>query len=324
MRRREFITLLGGAAAAWPLAAHAQEAATPMIGFLHSGSPRPYAERMAAFHQGLAETGFTAGSNLAIEYRWAEGQFDRLPAMAAELVRRNVSLIVAGGGVETAPVAKAATSTIPIVILLGADPVAMGLVKSLARPEGNITGVSFLTTALGPKRLGLLMELKPKAKSIGLLLNPKNPTINSQAKVLRSAAASRGVRIKIIEARSDKDIATLAIPDETDALVVAPDPFFTSRHAEIVHQVAQRKLPAIYPSREYPEAGGLMSYGTDVRDQYRQVGVYTGRILRGAKPADLPVLQPVKFEFVVNTKAARAFGISLSNAMLLLADEVIE
>ena len=288
MKRREFITVVGGAAAAWPVTAGAQQARTPVIGFLHSGSAQPYAKRMAAFHEGLAQTGFADGNNLAIEYRWAEGRFDRLPAMAAELVRRNVSLIIAGGGVETAPVAKAATSDIPIIFILGADPVAMGLVKSLARPEGNITGVSFLTAVLGPKRLGLLVDLVPKAKSIGLLLNPKNPSTKAQAEELVSAAATRRLQINVIKANSDQDIAAFAIPAETDALIVAPDPFFTSRHAELVQKVTRRLLPAIYPSREYPHAGGLMSYGTDVRDQYRQVGIYAGRVLRGTKPSDLP------------------------------------
>jgi putative ABC transport system substrate-binding protein len=323
MRRRKFITLLGGAAL-WPQTVHAQQAANPVIGFLHSGSPRPYAERMAAFHQGLAQTGFVDGRNVNIEYRWAEGHFDRLPAMAGDLVRRNVSIIVAGGGVETAPIAKAATSKIPIVFILGVDPVAMGLVKSLARPEGNITGVSFLTAALGPKRFGLLKELVPKAKSIGILRNPKNPWTEAQIKELTDIAAARGVQVRVINASNAQELATLEIPTATDALIVAPDPLFTSERAKIVRQAMQRALPAIYPSREYPEAGGLMSYGTDIRDQYRQAGVYTGRVLRGAKPADLPILQPVKFELVINMKAAKVLGVSVSNAMQLLADEVIE
>ena len=270
MKRRDFFALLGCTAAIWSTQARAQQPAMPVVGFLHSGSPRPCAERMTAFHQGLAQTGLVDGSNVAVEYRWAEGEFDRLPGMAADLVRRQVSLIVAGGGVETAPVAKAATSKIPIVFILAVDPVTLDLVKSLARPEGNITGVSFLGGTLGPKRLGLLLELAPNAKSIGFLLNPKNPSTDAQAKELIKVAATRGVQISVIDANSADDLATLEIPTATDALVVAPDPLFFSQRAELIRRVTRRPLPVIYGSREYPEAGGLMSYGTDVREQYRQ------------------------------------------------------
>jgi putative ABC transport system substrate-binding protein len=323
MRRREFIGLAAGAAV-WPRAARAQQPAMPVIGFLHSGSPRGYVERVAAFRQGLAQGGFIEGKNAAIEYRWAEGYLDRLPEMAADLVRRNVAVVVAAGGVETSPAAKAATSTIPIVFANGADPVAMGLVTNLAKPEGNITGVSFLTAALGPKRLGLLHELVPKAKLITLLLNPKNTTTASQAEELATAARTLGLRLETARVSSEREMATLEIGSDTDALIVSPDPFFTSRYGEIAELAIRRSLPAVYPSREFVEAGGVMSYGTDVRDQYRQVGMYVSRILKGTRPAELPIVQPTRFELIINLKAAKALALEIPATLLARADEVIE
>jgi ABC-type uncharacterized transport system substrate-binding protein len=326
--RREFITLLSGAAATWPLAARAQQLATvPVIGILHSGSPDPYAGRLAAFHQGLSATGLVEGKDFAIEFRWAEGNYERLRAMARDLVDRNVSVIVAAGGVASAPVAKAATATIPIVFITGTDPVAAGLVTSLARPEANVTGVSFLTQSLGAKRLGFLNILAPDAITVAVLVNPKNPVRNVAEKEIRDAGRASNRNIQVFEASSGPEIEAAfeaIIRQKSSAILVYSDPFFTSSHAQIAALGTRAAVPAIYPSREYAEAGGLASYGADVRDEYRKAGVYAGRLLQGAKPADLPILQPTKFELVINLKTARSIGLNISDSFQLLADEVIE
>jgi putative ABC transport system substrate-binding protein len=331
MNRRRFITLLGGAAAScssWPSAARAQQpTALPVIGMLHSGSSKPYAGRLAAFRRGLSATGLVEGRDFAIEFRWAEGNYELLRAMARDLVARNVSVIVAAGGVASAPIAKAATATIPIVAITGADPVATGLVTSLARPEANETGVSFLTQELGAKRLGFLNMLAPNAVTVAVLVNPENPGRSIAEKEIRDAGRVSKRTIRVLEASSapEIDAAFEAIRRETSAaILVHSDPFFTSRHAQIAALGTGAAVPAIYPSREYVEAGGLASYGADVRDEYRKAGVYAGRLLQGAKPADLPILQPTKFELMLNLKTARSIGLSISDSFQLLADEVIE
>jgi putative ABC transport system substrate-binding protein len=326
MRRRDFITVLGGAVVC-PVVARAQQAPMPVVGFLHSGAPGPYAGRMAAFRRGLGDTGFVEGQDVVIEYRWAEGDYERLPEMALDLVRRAVSVIVAGGGIASAPIAKAATTKIPIVFITGADPVATGLVNSLARPEGNVTGVSFLTQALGAKRLGLLNVLAPNAAIVGLLVNPTNPGVESAKKEVLTAAHASGRQIHVFEARTPQEIDTAfgELPrKQVSALLVASDPLFTSRNVQIATLGTATAIPAIYPSREYAEAGGMMSYGADVREEYHKAGVYAGRIIRGAKPAELPVLQPTKFELIVNLRAAKSLGFKVADSFLLLADEVIE
>lgn len=326
MRRREFIAGLAGAAA-WSLAARAQQGSIPVVGFLHSGSPRPYAGRMAGFGQGLGDTGFVEGKDVALEIRWAEGNYERLPEMALDLVRLGVSVIVAGGGIASAPVAKAATSTIPIVFLSGVDPVAAGLVTSLARPGGNLTGVSFLTQALGAKRLGLLNVLAPDGNAVALLLNPTNPGIETAKIEVQTAGRATGRQIHVFGAHTahEIDAAFEAIArEQAGALLVLSDPFFTSSVTQITTLGTRAAIPAVYPSREYAEAGGIVSYGADVTDEYRKAGVYVGRILRGAKPADLPVLQPTKFELIVNLKTAKSLRLKIADSFLLLADEVIE
>jgi putative ABC transport system substrate-binding protein len=299
----------------------------PVIGFLHSASPGPYAGRMAAFRQGLGDTGFVDGQDVAIEYRWAEGNYNRVPEAARDLVQRSVAVIVAAGGVISAPAAKTATTTIPIVFITGADPVAAGLVASFAKPGGNATGISMLTQVLTAKRLGLLNVLAPDATIVALLVNPINPGTEQAIKDAQVAGRSSGRQIRVFQARTagEIDAAFEAIVRERlGALLVHPDPFFTSSRAQITSLGARAAIPAIYPSREYAEAGGIMSYGADVRDEYRKAGVYVGRILRGTKPADLPVLQPTKFELVINLKTAKALGLKVSESFLLLADEVIE
>jgi len=327
LKRREFITLIGGAAAAWPLAALAQQRAMPVIGLLHSGSAEPYAGRLAAFRHGLGEMGFVEGKDFAIEFRWAEGNYQRLRQMADDLVARNVSVIVAAGGVASAPVAKAATATIPIVFVTGDDPIATGLVASLARPEANVTGVSFLSQALGGKRLGLLNILSPDAMAVAVLVNPMNPARNVADREIQGAGRASKRSIRLFEARTGPEIDSafeVIIREKFGAILVQTDPLFTSRHAQIAALGTKAAVPAIYPSREYAEAGGLASYGPDVRDEYRKAGVYTGRLLQGAKPADLPILQPTKFELVINLKTARSIGLNISDSFQLLADEVIE
>jgi putative ABC transport system substrate-binding protein len=326
IRRREFIFTLGGAAA-WPLAARAQQPAMPVIGYLSSRSPDDTRHLLAAFLRGLNEAGYVEGQNVTIEYRWALGQYDRLPALAAELVRRPVAVLTTTGGEPAALAAKAATSTIPIVFLMGSDPVSAGLVESFNRPGGNATGINILTDTLGAKRLGLLHELVPQAATIGVLLNPKFQTADSQLRDLQQAAAAIGLQIHVLRASTDSELYAAfetVTQQRIAALAVTADPFFDTRRDKLVALAARHAVPTIYQFREFVAAGGLMSYGVDSLDNYRQAGVYTGRILKGANPADLPVMQPTKFEFVINLKAAKALGLDVPPGLSSMADEVIE
>ncbi len=325
MKRRGFITLLGGAAAAWPLAARAQQ--TAVIGYLGAGSATAGVQIMTALRQSLAEAGYVDGRNVAIESHWAEGQYDRLPAMASELVRRQVAVIIATGGTAPALAAKAATTTIPLVFSVTDDPVELGLVASLARPGGNATGVTFLLAVLGPKQLGLLRELVPAAKRIGLLVNPNNTTSTAQMSDVVAAASSLGATIDVVRASDSREIEAafaMLVRDRAEALLVGTDPFFYSRRVQLATLAARHAIPAIYPVRENVEVGGLMSYGTSLSEVYRQVGAYTVRILKGAKPADLPVVRSTKFELVINLPTARALGLVVPPTLLARADEVIE
>jgi putative ABC transport system substrate-binding protein len=327
LQRRVFITLLGGAAASLPLAARAQQAAMPVIGFLSPRSPDESAHLVGAFRQGLAETGAVEGQNLAVEYRWAMGEYDRLPMMAAELVRRPVAALVTVGGEPSALAAKAATSTIPIVAIFTADPVERGLVTSLNRPGGNVTGISALNGTLEAKRLGLLHDLAPQATTLGVLLNPTFPAAASQLKDMREAARAIGLQLHVLNAGTDPEIDTAfeAIArNSIPALVVAVDSFFVTRRDKLVALATRHAVPTMYSLREFAASGGPMSYGIDLLDMYRQAGIYAGRILRGARPADLPVMQPTKFELVINLKTAKLLGLTLSSGLLSIADEVIE
>jgi putative ABC transport system substrate-binding protein len=326
MQRREFITLLGGAAA-WPITARAQQAGMPVVGFLSSLSASYIALRAPAFRQGLKETGYIEGQNVVIEYRLAEGQYDRLPKLAADLVLRRVNVIFAAGSSDPAKAAKAATATIPIVFLSAADPIKAGIVTSLNRPGGNVTGVSLLGSALEAKRLGLLNEIVPKATSIGVLVNPKFPDVDLQLHELQEAAGVIKRSINIVRASTEAEIdtafATIA-QQGADALLVVQDAFLATRAEQLVALAARHKLPAIYFQRNFADIGGLVSYGTDFADEYRQAGVYVGKILKGAKPADLPVEQPTKFELVINLKTAKALGLTVPPQIVARADEVIE
>jgi putative tryptophan/tyrosine transport system substrate-binding protein len=327
MKRRTFILALGGAAAAWPLAARAQQA-MPVVGFLNSASLDTFSRHVRAFRQGLKDTGYVEGENVALEYRWAEGQFDRLPALADEMVRRQVAVIVATGGPASALAAKAATTTIPVVFNVGEDPVRLGLVASLARPNGNVTGVNFFIYELAAKRLALQRELVPGAARVAVLINPANAAhVETMLREMDAAARVIGLQIQIVNASTSREIdaafAGLA-RERIDALFVVPDPFFISRRFQIVQLAARHAVPATYPARDFVEPGGLMSYGTDSADAWRQTGVYTGRILKGAKPADLPVVQATKFELVINAQTARMLGLTVPPSLLATADEVIE
>jgi putative ABC transport system substrate-binding protein len=327
MRRREFLSLLGGGAVAWPLAARAQQAAMPVIGFLHSASPDGNAERLRAFRQGLKEVGFVEGENVAIEYRWADNQNDRLPELAADLVRRRVA-VIAAGTIPSTFAAKAATTTIPVAFVVSEDPVKLGLVTSLARPGGNLTGINFLVGELVAKRLELLRGLVPGTRRIAVLVNPADQTITETTlRDAETAARAMGLQIQVHNASSSREIeASFAsfVRERPDGLFVPSSAFFNDRRVQLALLAVLRRLPATYPFRDFAEAGGLMSYGANLRDTFRQLGAMTGRILKGAKPADLPVVQSAKYEFVINLQAARAIEVEVPNAVQLLADELIE
>jgi putative ABC transport system substrate-binding protein len=328
VRRREFIALLGGAAAAWPLAARAQQPTMPVVGFLNYQSQDTIADLLRAFRQGLKDTGYVEGENVAIAYRWAENQIDRLPALAADLVRRQVGVIATSGGPASAFAAKTATTTIPVVFAVNEDPVRLGLVASLARPGGNLTGINFFSAELVAKRLELLRELVSGAARVAVLVNPANATTSeSTLRDVEAAARTLGLQLKILNASTssaiDAAFETLA-RDRTDALFVASDAFFFIRRVQLVNLASRHVVPATYSLREFAEAGGLISYGTNIRDAFHQAGVYAGRILKGAKPAELPVIQSSKFELVINHQTARMLGLTVPPTLLSAADEVIE
>jgi putative tryptophan/tyrosine transport system substrate-binding protein len=327
LKRRDFITLLGGAAVGWPLAARAQQPKLLVIGWLNARSPDDTAHLVAAFGRGLGEVGFVEGQNVMIEYRWALGQYDRLPAMAAELVRRPVTVLASAGGEPAALAAKAATSTIPIVFVIGGDPVKQGLAASLNRPGGNSTGISILTSTLEPKRLGLLRELVPRVVTIGVLLNPNFPQFESQLRDVQEAARAINLQIHVLRASTDREIdaafKTIA-QGRILALSVAADPFFDTRRDKLVDLAMRHAVPVMYHFREFAVAGGLVSYGADISDAYHLAGVYTGRILNGDKPADLPVQQPTKLELIINLKTAKALGLEIPPMLLARADGVVE
>ena len=327
MRRRDFISLVGGSTVAWPLAARAQQQAMPVVGFLGTTTPDDFADRVAAFRGGLKEAGYIEGKNVVVEYRWPEGNYDRLPTLAADLVRLQVAVIAAVGGEPSPLAAKAATATIPIVFSIGGDPVRLGLVASLNRPGGNITGVNFFQSDLGAKRLGLLHELLPKASVIGMLVNLTFGDAETHVRDAKEAALPLGVQIHVVRARTTDDFdtafATLA-QQKIDALLLANDAFFLSERRKLIALAARYAIAAVYFWREFAVDGGLMSYSPSLSQAYRQVGIYTGKILNGAKPADLPVAQATKFEFVINLKTAKTLGLTFPSGLLAIADEVIE
>jgi putative ABC transport system substrate-binding protein len=326
MRRREVLGVLGGVSVVWPLAARAQQPAIPVVGFLHSAPAATYTQQLAAFHRGLKEGGFVEGQNLTIEYRWAADHVDRLPEMAADLAKRRVAVIVAVGGTHSTMAAKHTTTTIPIVFATGGDPVRLGFVPSLARPSSNITGVSFFSADLTAKALGLLSQIAPNVHTVGLLFNPTSPETARQPAEMQEAARTLGLELIVLHANTDAEVeqAFAIVQRGVGALVIGSDVFYASRLERIVALTQHHRIPATYFRREFPDAGGLMSYGTSVMDAYRQVGVYTTRILRGDKPEDLPVMQSTKFEFVINLKTVRALGLTVPPAVLAIADEVIE
>jgi len=328
MRRRDFITLLGSGAATWPLVAHAQQSAMPVIGFLSVTFAGEQPHWLVAFRKGLAETGYVEGDNVSIEYRWAEDQYNRLPELAADLIRHHASVIVTPPSNPAALAAKAATAAIPIVFNVGGDPVRLGLVASLSSPGANATGINFLTTEIGAKRLGLLHELVPKAVRIAVLINPANAATNEATLPnIAEAARALGLQIRVLNATNGDEIDaafTSLESDRADALLVAPDTFLASRRVQIAILSARHLVPAIYTVRDYAEAGGLISYGADVTDSVRQQGVYAGRILKGTKPTDLPVVQATKLELVINLRTAKAIGLEIPATLLSRADEVIE
>ena len=327
MTRREFITLLGGAAAAWPLAARAQQPAMPVIGLLYPGSPEATAKYLAGFRKGLGETGYVEGHNVAIEYRWAHGENSRLPELAADLISRPVSVIATPGSVAAALAAKAATTTIPIVFMVGVDPVQAGLVDSLNRPGGNVTGTTSLNSGLVAKQLGLLRQLLNREARFAVLLNPNNPQSKSVVTDVQATASAIGQQLEIVTATTNRDIRPAfdaAVRKGTDALLIIADPLFANRPVQLATLAARHAMPTIFPLREFAEAGGLMSYGSNFTDLFRLAGTYTGRVLKGEKPADLPIQQATKFEFVINLQTADALGLEIPPTLLALADEAIE
>jgi putative ABC transport system substrate-binding protein len=329
MKRREFITLLGGATIAWPLAARAQaqQVAMPVIGFLHPGSPEANAKFTAGFRKGLSETGYVEGRNVAIEYRWAHGENGRLPELAADLISRPVSVIATPGSVAAAVAAKAATTTIPIVFMIGVDPVQAGLVVSLSRPGGNVTGTTSMNAGLMAKQLGLLHQLLNRDTRFAFLVNPNNPQSRSVVTDVQATASAMGQQLEILTATTNRDIRPafdVAVRKRTDALLIQADPLFANRPVQLATLAARHAMPAIFTLREFAEAGGLMSYGSNLTDLFRLTGIYTGRVLKGEKPADLPIQQATKFEFVINLQTADALGLEIPPTLLAVADEVIE
>jgi putative tryptophan/tyrosine transport system substrate-binding protein len=327
MRRRDFFKLVGGVAAGWPLVAHAQQGAVPVIGWLSARSPAEAASVLQAFRQGLGQVGYFEGKNVTIEYRWAEGRYDRLPALAAELVSRQVTVIAATGGEVSPLAAKAATTTIPIVCTLGGDPVETGLVASLNRPGGNLTGTTIMTLEMASKRLDLVRQLVPNATAIGMLVNPKFPTASAEAREVQDAARSRGIQSNLLNASTESEIDaafTAIVEQRIGALIVGTDPFLLGQRDQLVRLAARHMVPTIYFLREFVEAGGLMSYGPNIANGYRQAGVYTGLILNGADPAVLPIVRPTQFLFYLNLKTAKTLGLQIPPLLLALANEVIE